>query len=67
MYKMAANMYDSLQLSDTTLADKMAQIESRRAALTKIVGFIDNIEREDSLQRIATLPPADREISEETA
>lgn len=62
MYKMAANMYDSLQLSDTTLADKMTQIESRRTALTKIVGFIDNIEREDSLQRIATLPPADREI-----
>lgn len=62
MYKMAANMYDSLQLSDTTLADKMTQIEARRAALTKIVGFIDNVEREDSLQRIAALAPADREI-----
>ncbi len=61
LYKMAANMYDSLQLSDTTLAEKMVQIEARRAALTKIVGFIDNIEREDSLQRIAALAPADRE------
>jgi len=62
MYKMAANMYDSLQLSDTTFTDNLAQVQLRRAALTKIVAHIINIEREDSLQRIAALAPADREL-----
>ena len=61
MYKVAAAMYDSLQLGDTTFTDNLAQVQTRRAALTKIVGFITNIEREDSLQRIAALAPADRE------
>jgi tetratricopeptide (TPR) repeat protein len=60
-YQLAANMYDSLQVSDTTIADKLVQIQTRRAALTKIVDFIANVEREDSLQRIAALLPADRE------
>ena len=61
MYKMAANMYDSLQLSDTTFTDDIATITTRRSALGKIVAHIDNIEREDSLQRIAAFSPADRE------
>ncbi len=61
MYKMAANMYDSLQLNDTTFTDDIATISTRRTALGKIVAHIDNIEREDSLQRIAALSPADRE------
>lgn len=54
-------MYDSLQLSDTTLAASLAQLQARRAALTKIVDHITVIEREDSLQRIAAMPPAERE------
>jgi tetratricopeptide (TPR) repeat protein len=62
LYKLSAAMYDSLQLNDTTFTDKIAQIQTRRAALTKIVQVITNIEREDSLQRIAALTPAEREI-----
>jgi tetratricopeptide (TPR) repeat protein len=61
LYKLAAAMYDSLQLSDTAFADKIAEIQTRRAALTKIVILITNIEREDSLQRIAAMPAAERE------
>ncbi len=60
-YKLAASMYDSLQMSDTTFAENLTKIQIRRAALTKIVEFITNIEREDSLQRIAALSPAERE------
>jgi tetratricopeptide (TPR) repeat protein len=61
LYKLSAAMYDSLQLNDTTFTDKIMQLQSRRAALTKIVEVITNIEREDSLQRIAALIPAERE------
>jgi outer membrane protein assembly factor BamD (BamD/ComL family) len=62
LYKLSAAMYDSLQLGDTTFTDKIAQIQARRTALTKIVEVITNIEREDSLQRIAALAPAEREV-----
>ena len=62
LYKLAANMYDSLQMSDTSFTENIAQIQTRRAALTKIVAFTDNVEREDSLQRIAALTASDREI-----
>jgi tetratricopeptide (TPR) repeat protein len=62
LYKLAAAMYDSLQMSDTSFTDNIALVQTRHAALTKIVGFIDTIEREDSLQRIAGLVPADREV-----
>jgi tetratricopeptide (TPR) repeat protein len=61
MYKLAAAMYDSLQLSDTTFTNNMAQVQLRRAALSRIVGFVTAVEREDSLQRIAALTPAERE------
>lgn len=61
LYKLASNMYDSLQMSDTTFTDNLAQVQARRAALKQIVAYITNIEKEDSLQRIAALSPADRE------
>ena len=60
-YRLAASLYDSLQLSDSTLADRMAQIEARKTALSKIVEAITNVEREDSLQRIAAMAPAERD------
>ena len=60
-YRLAASLYDSLQLSDTTLKERSAQIESRKSALTKLVAAITKIETEDSLQRIAAMPAADRE------
>lgn len=61
LYKLAAAMYDSLQMSDTTFTDNLAQVQARKLALGRIVDFLSNIEREDSLQRIAALSPAERE------
>lgn len=60
-YRVAAAMYDSLQISDTSLAERMAQIETRKNALSKLVDAITLVEREDSLQRIAALAPGDRD------
>ncbi len=61
-YKLSAAMYDSLQLAgDTSLTASLALLQARRNALTKIVDNISVIEREDSLQRIAAMTPAERE------
>jgi tetratricopeptide (TPR) repeat protein len=60
-YKDAFAYYDSLQLAgDTTLLDPAA-IVKRRNALAEIVEKINTIEREDSLQSIAAMTPADRD------
>ncbi len=59
-YKNAFAYYDSLQTGDTTLGD-LTQIRDRRNALAKIVENLTVIEREDSLQLIAAMSPADRD------
>jgi tetratricopeptide (TPR) repeat protein len=59
-YKDAHAFYDSLQLDDTTLGN-IARIQQRKNALSVIVGNINIIDREDSLQSIAAMSPADRE------
>ena len=59
-YKDAYAFYDSLELSDTTLGD-ITQIQHRKKALEVIVRNINVIEREDSLQAIAAMSPADRD------
>ena len=56
-YKKASAYYDSLQLNDDVLIDRVKEIEDRKNALTKIVEKINIIEREDSLQHIAMLSP----------
>ena len=61
-YKKAFADNDSLQTGDTSLTpDMLKQIQTRRNALSKIVEKINIIEREDSLQRVAAMPPAERE------
>ncbi len=60
-YKAAYNYYDSLQSGDTSLGASLEAIQARRNALSDIVEKIGVIEREDSLQRIAALPVAERE------
>ncbi len=60
-YKDAYAFYDSLQLSDTTLGD-LTKITARKHALQQVVKHIYIIEREDSLQAIAALSPADRDV-----
>lgn len=60
-YQLAFNFYDSLQSGDTTLADRLDQIQTRRNALSKIVEKISTIQREDSLQMIAAMPALQRD------
>jgi tetratricopeptide (TPR) repeat protein len=59
-YKDAFAYYDSLQTGDTTLKN-LAEILKRRNALAEIVEKINIIEREDSLQAIAAMSPAERD------
>lgn len=59
-YKNAYNFYDSLQLPDSTLGD-LTVIKEKKAALVHIVRQIKIIERQDSLQALAALSPADRD------
>lgn len=61
-YRLAAAMYDSLQTGHDSLLDKkIAAIQERKETLIKIADAISKIEREDSLQRIALINPAERE------
>lgn len=59
-YKNAYNFYDSLQLPDSTLGD-LTSITEKKAALVHIVRHIKIIERQDSLQALAALSPAERD------
>ena len=59
-YKDAYAFYDSLQLADTSLGD-VSKITQRRNALAAIVKQLNIIDREDSLQKIAAMSPADRD------
>jgi tetratricopeptide (TPR) repeat protein len=61
-YRLAAAMYDSLQTGNDSILDRrIAQIQERKDALVRIATAITNIEREDSLQRIALMGPNERE------
>ena len=60
-YKRASAFYDSLQLNEEVLIDRLKDIENRKSALTKIVEKINIIQREDSLQHIAMLSSNERE------
>ncbi|HMJ45781.1 MAG TPA: tetratricopeptide repeat protein, partial [Ferruginibacter sp.] len=60
-YKEAHAYYDSLQLTDKELGLKEGELEERKTNLTNLVQAINAIEREDSLQRIAAMDPAERD------
>ncbi len=62
-YKEANAWYDSLLLTDTSLASRLEDLRIRRTALAKIVEQINIIEKEDSLQTLAAMAPADREAA----
>ncbi|HEX3933932.1 MAG TPA: hypothetical protein VHW43_04585 [Puia sp.] len=62
-YRSAKNFYDSLTLSGpeaATLGD-ISWLPDRKNALTTLVHNLDVIVRQDSLQRIAALPPPQRD------
>src|SRR5690348_14402767 len=58
-YRDAYSAYDSLQLSDTSIAH-VDDIQKRKSALSVIVSYLNVIDREDSLQAIAAMPEAER-------
>lgn len=59
-YKAAKNYYDSLNLNNLT-ADEKSLVSDRRTALKIIVEQLLVLERQDSLQRIASMPPDQRD------
>ena len=61
MYPEAKYSYDSVNVSDPGVADSLKVLLERKEALSRIVPQILIIERQDSLQRIADMTPADRE------
>jgi tetratricopeptide (TPR) repeat protein len=62
-YRNAKNYYDSLNLTaaDAETLGDISWLADRKAALTTIVRQLDVLARQDSLQRIAALPPAQRD------
>ena len=59
-YKAAKNFYDSLNLSDISSLGDISWLPDRKAGLALIVIQLQIIARQDSLQRIAALPEAQR-------
>lgn len=60
-YKKASAYYDSLQLEDPSIIDQAAMITARKNSLNNIVAQVNIIEKEDSLQKIAAMPAAERD------
>ena len=60
-YKAAASFYDSLEVAADDETINAAELNERKEGLGKMVRFINNVEREDSLQRIAAMSPAERD------
>jgi hypothetical protein len=58
-YRSAKNFYDSLFLTgpDASSLGDLSWLPERKTALTTIVRSLDIIHRQDSLQRIAAMPP----------
>ena len=61
-YMSAADNYDSLDLSDVSIQTDSAEIADKKIVLRKIATQFSLIKNEDSLQTIAALPPAERDL-----
>jgi tetratricopeptide (TPR) repeat protein len=61
-YRKAYKEYDSLGTGDTTINARLDEIHARRNLLEKIVQKENIIDKEDSLQQIAAMPPAQRDV-----
>lgn len=59
-YRQAAAYYDSIKIQGIPTAEA-EHIDQRKRTLTPVVAALAVIERQDSLQRIANLPEAERE------
>ena len=60
-YKPAKNYYDSVNVNDQLAVENPAALNERKKTLDKIVVQLNIIERQDSLQRIALMPQAERD------
>jgi tetratricopeptide (TPR) repeat protein len=60
-YKSAKNYYDSLNMMDRASLGDISWLPDRKSALNTIVTQLLVLERQDSLQRIAALPPDQRD------
>ena len=60
-YTKASAYYDSIQLEDPSIKAQAQKINERKSSLNNIVAQINIITREDSLQKVAKMPPAERE------
>ncbi len=60
-YRYAKNYYDSINVSDPSIADSLKTIQDRKKALATIVDQMNIIEKQDSLQRIAMMPENERD------
>jgi hypothetical protein len=61
MYPQAKYAYDSVNANNPMIADSLKELLDRKQALSRIVPQILTIQRQDSLQRIADMSPAERD------
>ncbi len=61
MYPEAKYSYDSVNVNNVAIADSLKIMLDRKEALSRIVPQILILQRQDSLQRIAAMTPADRD------
>ncbi|HEV2353906.1 MAG TPA: hypothetical protein VGR89_06675, partial [Puia sp.] len=61
-YRIAKSLYDSVNMIDlASRGEDISWLNDRKAALATLVSQLDVMARQDSLQRIAALPPAQRD------
>jgi tetratricopeptide (TPR) repeat protein len=60
-YKDAALSYDSIDVNEPSLAEDSARIIARKNVLSRLVELLNLVDREDSLQMIAAMSPAERD------
>lgn len=60
-FKAAASYYDSLEVAADDETIDANELINRKQALSKMVRYINSVEREDSLQTIAAMSPAERD------
>jgi tetratricopeptide (TPR) repeat protein len=62
-YIQASTYYDSLQIADSMADDNFYRALDRKKKLVKTVAALTVVQREDSLQQLATMSPADRDAA----
>ena len=61
-YRAAKSLYDSVNMVELGTKEDIGWLIDRKAALGTIVAQLKVMDRQDSLQRIAAMPPAQRDV-----